>query len=83
MKTKIVRIGNSQGVRIPKPLLREAGLDGNVNLRVEDGAIVIEAARKPREGWAEAAEVAAANQDDTLLDAPLATAFDDEEWTWE
>ena len=83
MKTKIVRIGNSQGVRIPKPLLREAGLDGEVTLRVQDGAILIEADRKPRDGWEEAAEKAAANQDDTLLDTPVATAFDDDEWRWE
>jgi antitoxin MazE len=83
MRTKIVRIGNSQGVRIPKPLLREAGLAGEVNLRVEDGTIVIEADRNPREGWEEAAEAAAADQDDRLLDPPLSTAFDDMEWTWE
>ena len=44
MKTKIVRIGNSQGVRIPKPLLEQAGLEGEVELRITASGIVIESA---------------------------------------
>jgi antitoxin MazE len=42
-----VQIGNSQGVRIPKPLLEEAGLAGDVELHAEDGRIVI-ASPQPR-----------------------------------
>lgn len=83
MKTKIVRIGNSQGVRIPKPLLEEAGLEGAVNLRVVDRRIVIEADRPPRSGWAEAAALAAERGDDALVDEYVPTSFDDAEWEWE
>ena len=53
MKTKIIRIGNSRGVRIPKPLLEEAGLEDVVTLRVVDGAIVIAAEKESRAGWEE------------------------------
>jgi antitoxin MazE len=82
MKTRIVRIGNSQGVRIPKPLIEEAGLPDEVELRAEAGRIVISPATAPRAGWAEAAAAAHARGDDHPLDAPTATRFDEEEWVW-
>jgi antitoxin MazE len=82
MKTRIVRIGNSRGVRIPKPLLTQAGLGEEVELRVEAGAIRIESLAVPRAGWAEAAESLAALEGGGLLDAPTPTRFDEEEWEW-
>jgi len=82
VKSRIVRIGNSQGVRIPKPLLEQAGLAGEVELHAEDGRIVIAAARHPRAGWAEAARAMHARGEDELLDAPTPTRFDEEEWEW-
>ena len=82
MKTKIVRIGNSRGVRIPKPLLEEAGLEDDVELRVVDSGIIIESIGTPRSGWAEAASQLNARGDDQLLDEPVPTEFDESEWTW-
>jgi len=82
MKTRIVRIGNSQGVRLPRPLLETAGLGEDVVLRATPGRIVIEAARTPRAGWADAAKAMHAAGDDVLLDLPSATRFDREEWEW-
>ncbi len=82
MKTRIVRIGNSRGVRIPKPLLTQAGLGEEVELRVEAGAIRIEAISAPRSGWAEAAESLAALEGVGLLDEPTPTRFDEAEWEW-
>lgn len=82
MKTKIVRIGNSQGVRIPKPLLEQAGLEGEVRLRVVDSGIMIEARATAREGWAEAAKLVHDRGEDGLLDDWQPTRFDEEEWTW-
>jgi antitoxin MazE len=82
MKARIVRIGNSQGVRLPKPLLEQAGLRGEVELHAEPGRIVIEPARKPRAGWAEAARLMRERGEDGLLDAPSPTRFDEEEWEW-
>lgn len=83
MKTKLIRIGNSRGVRIPKPLLEQAGLEDEVELRVVEGGIVIQAQKQPRAGWAEAAALAREQGDDEWLDGTLSTAFDAEEWEWE
>mgnify|MGYP001547072996 CR=1 FL=1 len=83
MKTKIVRIGNSRGVRIPKPLLEQAGLENEVLLRVVEEGIVIEAADQPRTGWGEAARVLRERGEDGLLDEVVLTDFDETEWVWE
>lgn len=82
MKTRIVRIGNSQGVRLPRPMLEQAGLGEDVVLRVTPGRIVIEAARPPRTGWSAAAKAMRAAGDDQLLDPAAPTRFDREEWEW-
>ena len=82
MKTRIVRIGNSRGVRIPKPLLAQAGLGEEVELLVEAGAIRIESISAPRTGWAEAAQQLVATEGAGLLDEPVPTKFDTDEWDW-
>ncbi len=82
MNARLVRIGNSRGVRLPKPLIEEAGLSDEVELRVRDGAVVITGASHPRSGWAEAARQMHARGDDALLDEPTPTRFDDEAWQW-
>ena len=83
MKTKIIRIGNSRGVRIPKPLLEQAGLENEVLLRVVDDGIVIEPADKPRAGWGEAVRTLHERREDGLLDDMIPTEFDESEWVWE
>lgn len=82
MKSRIIRVGNSRGVRLPKPLLAEAGLSEEIDIRAEAGRIIIESAKRPRSGWAEAAREMAARGDDELLDEPTSTDFDLEEWRW-
>ncbi|MBM4185494.1 MAG: AbrB/MazE/SpoVT family DNA-binding domain-containing protein [Gemmatimonadetes bacterium] len=82
MKTKLVRIGNSRGVRIPKPLLEQAGLEEDVELQVVRTGIMIRGTASPRAGWAQAAEKIRARGEDVLLDEPVATDFDDSEWKW-
>lgn len=82
MKARIVRVGNSRGIRLPKLLLDQSGLPDEVELVAEPGRIVIEPAARPRAGWAEAARAMAARGDDALLDPPTPTRFDDEEWAW-
>jgi len=81
-KTRIVRIGNSRGIRVPKGLLEHARLPEEVELQAERGRLVVRAARGPRAGWGEAAKVQRARGDDELLDAPTATKFDRKEWQW-
>jgi antitoxin MazE len=82
MKTRIVRVGNSRGVRLPKLLLEQAGLRDEVEIHAEPGRIVIESAARPRAGWADAAREMAAEGEDGLLDEPTPTRFDAEDWTW-
>lgn len=50
--TRIVRIGNSRGIRVPKLLLDQADLPDEVELRAEAGRLVVSAARRVREDWA-------------------------------
>ncbi len=82
MKTKLVRIGNSRGVRIPKPLLDQAGLEENVELRVVPSGIMIRGTQAPRANWAEAAARIRQRGEDGLLDEHVATEFEDAEWSW-
>ena len=81
MRSKIVRIGNSQGVRLPKLMIEQAGLSEDVELRVEGGQIVIAAPRIARAGWAAAAQGAHAAGDDQL-ESNGPTRFDATEWEW-
>ena len=81
-KTRIVRIGNSRGIRVPKILLDQAQLPDEVELLAEPGRLVVQGARRPRTGWAEAARAMVAADHDALLDAPSPTRFDREEWEW-
>jgi len=81
-KARIVRIGNSRGIRVPKSLLEQAQLPDEVELQAEHGRLVVRAARGPRTGWAEAAKAMRAADGDRLLDAPTPTRFDNGEWKW-
>lgn len=76
MRTPIRKMGNSQGVIIPKPLLAQAGLENEAEMVVENGAIVLRRPqRKAREGWAEASQAVAAAGDDALVwpESPMRT----------
>lgn len=68
MKTRIIRIGKSHGIRIPKPLLEQIGLKGEVEISVRAERLVITPAAPPRAGWASAFREMARNGDDALLD---------------
>jgi antitoxin MazE len=84
MKTHIVQIGNSQGIRIPKPLLEQSGLCGEVEIDAKDDWLIIRPARRPREGWAAAFQEMARRGDDALLDdaAPSLSSWDEDDWEW-
>jgi antitoxin MazE len=82
VRTRLVRIGRSRGVRLPKPLIDEVGLGEDVELVVRDGAIVITAIPKPRIGWAAAEEMLRQREGELLPAPPTPTRFDGEEWEW-
>jgi antitoxin MazE len=81
-KTRIVRIGNSRWIRIPKTLLNEAELPDEVEIHAEPGRLIVEAVRHARRGWAAAAQRLRVRSEDRLLDEPTPTRFDREEWEW-
>jgi antitoxin MazE len=83
MKSRLIRIGNSRGVRLPKPLIEEAGLDEEVEVQIRGNTLVITSPRQPRAGWAEAAQEMRERGEDLPLDGPASTRFDDEEWRWQ
>jgi antitoxin MazE len=80
--TRIVRIGNSRGIRVPKALLEQAQLPEEVELQAEPGRLVVRAVRRTRAGWADAARSMREREDDGLLDVPSTTRFDEEAWEW-
>lgn len=84
MRASIVRIGNSQGIRIPKVILEQTHLKGEVELEVRDQQILIRAVRKPRQDWGRKFKVMAEMGDDRLLDSNVVgqTSWDEEEWQW-
>ena len=82
MKTRLVRIGNSRGIRIPKPLIEEAGLSDEVEVRAREGSIVILPLTGVRAGWSEAARQLRARGGDRLFDQSSATRFDEKELAW-
>ena len=83
IKTKIVKIGNSQGVRIPKVLLDQTNLDEEVELEVQDNSIVIRSSLPARHGWDESFQLMAEQGDDRLLDkVDQLSNWDKEEWEW-
>ena len=84
MRARVVKIGNSQGIRIPKPLLEQTGIMDDVELEVEKNRIIIRPAANPRESWDKAFKAMAQKDDDTLIigDENISHSWDEEEWQW-
>ena len=85
MKTKIIRIGNSQGVRIPKPLIEESGITEEIEMILRDNEIVLRSAETTRKNWESSFEKMAERDDDILLDqseTEKPSEWDEVEWTW-
>jgi antitoxin MazE len=79
MEVAIRKMGISQGVLIPKPILAQLGLEGTADLQVRDGVIEIRAVRRnPREGWADDARRIADHGDDVLVWPELANDGDND-----
>ena len=85
MKTKLVKIGNSRGIRIPKSIIEESGINEEVELEIGDDTIIIKPLSKNRESWDDAFQKMSTNKDDILLDAESLqdqTKWDEVEWEW-
>jgi len=84
MRARVVKIGNSQGIRIPKPLLEQTGIMEDVELEVEQNQIIIRPVSNPRAGWNDAFMAMAERSDDVLLNGEenISHSWDEEEWQW-
>ena len=83
LQARIVQIGNSRGIRIPKTLIEQLGLREQVELEVSSGQLIVRPIKEvARQGWEEQFRAMAASGDDALLDEETATSWDDEEWEW-
>jgi len=84
VRASIVRIGNSQGIRIPKVVLEQTQLEGEVELEVKDREILIRPVSRPRQDWAQKFKAMAEKGDDKLLDSSSIdqTSWDKDEWEW-
>jgi antitoxin MazE len=84
VKSRIVKMGNSKGVRIPKPILEQLGLGEEVEISVRGDQLVIRPGTRPRAGWEEQFERMAERGDDRLLDDEAAnlTEWDEGDWQW-
>lgn len=82
MKAQIIQIGNSQGIRIPKVLLEESGISGEVDLESTPDGILIRNINKPRGNWTRIFKELAEVDDDLPIEDVISSDFDKKEWKW-
>ena len=83
IKTRLIRIGNSHGIRIPKTVRDQVGLTDDIEIEIQGAQLIVRPSAAPRAAWSVQFRQMAAQGDDTLLDAtPPPTDWDDSEWEW-
>jgi antitoxin MazE len=84
MRARIVKIGNSQGIRIPKPLLEQLKIKEDVDIEVENNRITIRPVSNPRVGWDDAFRKMAENSGDVLINGEqtITHTWDETKWQW-
>ena len=83
MRARVIKIGNSQGLRIPKPILDQTGILDEVEIEVEKNQIIIRPVKNVREGWEAAFKMMGEKGDDKLIiDENISDSWAEEEWQW-
>ena len=84
MRATIVKIGNSRGIRIPKPVFEQCGFEDEVEMEIHENELVIRSPRQIRQGWEEAFKSMSNLGDDKSLAEfeELSTSWDEKEWEW-
>jgi len=85
MITKVIKIGNSRGIRIPKSIIDQSGIKNEVELEVKNCCIIIKSLFEVRQNWNLAFQKMGKSNNDQLLDQDSLhnqTSWDDKEWTW-
>ncbi len=80
MRSNLIKIGNSKGIRINSGILKECELDNEIEIKVVDKKLIIEAVKEPRADWNESfGKMHKSNDDDLLI--KNGNAFD-KDWEW-
>jgi len=84
MRARVIKIGNSQGLRIPKPILEQTGIMDDVEIEVEKNQIIIRPVKNVRDGWDDAFKIMGEKGDDESIinDESISQSWDEEEWHW-
>jgi len=83
MRARVIKIGNSQGLRIPKPILEQTGIMDDVEIVVEKNQIIIRPVKDVREGWDAAFKSMGEKGDDKMIiDENISHSWDEGEWQW-
>jgi antitoxin MazE len=83
MRARVIKIGNSQGLRIPKPILDQTGIMDDVEIEVEKNQIIIRPVKNVREGWDAAFKaMGEKGHDEPVFDDNISHSWDEEEWQW-
>lgn len=84
MLAKIVQIGSSKGIRIPKAVLIQCNFLHEVTMKIDKKRLIIEPVQnQPRKGWAES--IRAEKKLSKIKEEKVGyipTKFDEEEWEW-
>ena len=81
MRVSIIKIGNSRGLRLPKPIIEQCGFGDEVEIEVRNNELVIKPVKRPRHNWEQAFKIMAEKNDDALIEFPN-SKWDEEEWVW-
>ncbi len=83
-RVRLVKMGGSRGVRLPRLFLEEAEMDEEVEMEVQEGQVIIRLVPRPRRNWEKEFGGMTARADDRLLDpkALSLTGWDEEKWEW-
>jgi antitoxin MazE len=82
LRTQIIKIGNSRGIRLPKVLIEQVGLGSEVEISIEGNTLVLRPVGQARQGWDAGFAAMAEHQDDHLLDETISSQWDESEWEW-
>jgi len=84
MKAPIIKVGNSRGIRIPKPVFEQCGFADEVEMEIHDNALVIRSPHQVRAGWTKAFKSMAQHGDETMPSEmeELGSDWDQTEWVW-
>lgn len=83
MRARVIKIGNSQGLRIPKPILEQTGITDDVEIEVHNNQIIIRPVKNVRDRWDDAfKKMGQSGDDELIINDNISHSWDDDEWQW-